>query len=164
MTRTRESSGATTAMEGTPATVKESPTHRKHSRHCGKCGKRRHCQRGCFDGAHNLETWDESTSWNLPWSEPVWKLEHTTATQRNQPLNRLIQSKHTESTFETPHSSSQSISHTTATMQMAHSTDLQSTSWSILAQTGLCVDHSTAQTSRSNRMDRQRTALQTDRS
>ena len=62
-------------MEGTPATVKESPTQRKHSRHCGKCGKRGHCQRDCFDGAHNLETWDESTSWNLPWSEPAWKLE-----------------------------------------------------------------------------------------
>ena len=65
----------------------------------------------------------------------IWK--HTTVTQRNPPLNRLIQSKHTESTCETPHSSSQSISHTTAAMQMAHPTDLQSTSWSILAQTGV---------------------------
>ena len=87
-------------MEGTPATVKESPTHRKHSRHCGKCGKPGLRQRDCFDWAHNLETWDESTSWNLPWSESAWKLEHTTTTQRNLPLNRFIQSKHTESTFE----------------------------------------------------------------
>ena len=68
--------------------------------HRGKCGKRGHRQRDCFEWAHNLETWDESTSWNLPWSESAWKLEHTTTTQRKQPLNRLIHSKHTESTFE----------------------------------------------------------------